>query len=79
VSWLHRRKPTPDSSAIDNCERGIKPCARHDAISYVIAVVDARDDYLTRLRAVERVLEGGFHDPAKFVARIRGAIGVLPE
>jgi len=35
--------------------------------------------YLARLRAVERVLEGGFHDPAQFVARIRGAIGVLPE
>jgi hypothetical protein len=39
---------------------------------------DPPADYLARLRAVERVLEGGFHDPAKFVARIRGAIGVLP-
>jgi hypothetical protein len=36
------------------------------------------DEYLERLRRVERVLDAGFHNPAHFVARIRAAIGVLP-
>jgi len=36
-------------------------------------------DYLDRLRRVDRVLRGGLHDPARFIARIRAAIGVLPD
>jgi hypothetical protein len=41
--------------------------------------VSVAADYLDRLRRVDRVLEGHLDDPARFIARIRAAIGVLPD